>query len=82
MRITQRYLLLRIKLQLLITAEILPFMKKENVRAGSFCNFYLETFTKIHLYSEFDGFELVIASPILYSRHSCLLILVIVCLPI
>ncbi len=37
--------------------KIGPFMKKEMAGQGATVNFLLEPFTKIHLYSEFEGFE-------------------------
>jgi putative ABC transport system permease protein len=41
-----------------LQAKIKPFMKKEMANvAGAYVNFELEPFTKIHLYSPYDGFE-------------------------
>ncbi|MEJ7683114.1 MAG: FtsX-like permease family protein [Segetibacter sp.] len=38
-------------------SKITAFMKNEMSGKGGTINFYLEPFTKIHLYSEFDSFE-------------------------
>ena len=52
------YLLLRDKNAIAtLQAKIEPFMKKEMEGKGATVNFLLEPFKKIHLYSEFDGFE-------------------------
>jgi putative ABC transport system permease protein len=41
-----------------LQAKIKPFMKKEMANvAGAYVNFELEPYTKIHLYSPYDGFE-------------------------
>ena len=52
------YLLLKDKNSLASLQSKLPaFMNKEMAGAGATINFFLEPFTKIHLYSEFDAFE-------------------------
>lgn len=40
-----------------LQAKIGPFMKKEMAGQGVTVNFTLEPFTRVHLYSEYDGFE-------------------------
>jgi len=41
----------------LLQAKITPFMKKEMAGQGASINFTLEPFSRIHLYSPYDGFE-------------------------
>jgi putative ABC transport system permease protein len=42
-----------------LQAKVEPFMKKEmdQIDKGSYVNFQLEPYTKVHLYSPYDGFE-------------------------
>jgi putative ABC transport system permease protein len=52
------YLLLKDKNSLAsLQAKLPAFMNKEMTGAGVTINFFLEPFTKIHLYSEYDAFE-------------------------
>ncbi len=52
------YLLLRNESSLqTLQQKIAPFMQKEMAGKGASINFNLEPFLKIHLHSEFDGFE-------------------------
>jgi putative ABC transport system permease protein len=52
------YLLLKDKNSIAsLQAKLPAFMKKEMAGKGATVNFYLEPFTKIHLYSPFKGFE-------------------------
>jgi len=52
------YLLLKDKSSIKpLQAKIGPFMQKEMAGKGASVNFDLEPFKKVHLYSEFDGFE-------------------------
>lgn len=75
------YLLLKNKNALSpLQAKIFPFMKKEMAGQGAMVNFYLEPFTKIHLYSEYGGFEPNNSITYIYILAAvALLILVIVC---
>ena len=41
----------------MLQSKIGPFMKKEMAGVGATVNFYLEPFQRIHLYSDYDGFE-------------------------
>jgi len=40
-----------------LQAKLTPFMKKEMAGQGATIDFQLEPFTRVHLYSEFEGFE-------------------------
>ena len=40
-----------------LQAKIAPFMKKEMAGQGATIEYTLEPFTRVHLYSEYDGFE-------------------------
>jgi len=52
------YLLLKDKDALnSLQAKITPFMQKEMKGQGATVNFFLEPFTKVHLYSPYEGFE-------------------------
>ena len=52
------YLLLKNKESInSLQAKITPFMRKEMAGQGATVSFDLEPFTKIHLYSPYDGFE-------------------------
>ena len=53
------YLLLKDKSNIAsLQAKIAPFMKKEMSGAhGSYINYQLEPYTRVHLYSPYDGFE-------------------------
>ena len=52
------YLLLKDKSSIAsLQAKISPFMKSEMTGKGASVNFELEPFNRVHLYSEFDGFE-------------------------
>jgi len=63
-----------------LQAKIPAFMKKEMAGQGASVNFSLEPFTKIHLYSEYSGFEPNNSITYIYILGAvALLILVIVC---
>jgi putative ABC transport system permease protein len=63
-----------------LQAKIPAFMKKEMAGKGATINFYLEPFRKIHLYSEFGGFEPNTSIIYIYILAGvALLILVIAC---
>jgi len=54
------YLLLKDKSSIAsLQAKVEPFMKKEmdRIERGAYVNFQLEPYTKVHLYSPYDGFE-------------------------
>ena len=75
------YLLLKNKNAIAsLQAKIPAFMKKEMAGQGATINFYLEPFNKIHLYSEYGGFEPNNSITYIYILGAvALLILVIVC---
>lgn len=75
------YLLLRNKQAAnTLQAKLPAFMKKEMAGQGATVNFYLEPFTKIHLQSEYGGFEANNSITYIYILAAvALLILVIVC---
>lgn len=63
-----------------LQAKLPVFMKKEMEGQGASINFYLEPFRKIHLYSEFPGFEPNNSISYLYILGGvALLILLIAC---
>ncbi|HTQ29526.1 MAG TPA: ABC transporter permease [Puia sp.] len=63
-----------------LQAKLPAFMKKEMEGQGATVNFYLEPFLKIHLYSEYGGFEPNNNISYIYVLASvALLILVIAC---
>ena len=63
-----------------LQAKLPAFMKKEMAGQGASINFYLEPFTKIHLYSAFAGFEPNNSITYIYILAAvALLILIIVC---
>ncbi|CAN5343436.1 ABC transporter permease [soil metagenome] len=63
-----------------LQAKIGPFMKKEMQGGGASINFILEPFTRVHLYSEFDGFEPNNSITYIYILEAvALMILVIAC---
>jgi len=52
------YLLLKSEADIAkLQSKIAPFMKKEMQGSGATVDFILEPFKRVHLYSEFDGFE-------------------------
>lgn len=75
------YLLMRDKSSIVsLQAKLPAFMKKEMAGQGAAVNFYLEPFAKIHLYSEYDGFEPNNSITYIYILAAvALLILLIVC---
>ncbi|MEJ0106103.1 MAG: ABC transporter permease [Bacteroidota bacterium] len=75
------YLLLKNKNAIAsLQAKIPAFMKKEMSGQGATVNFDLEPFTKIHLYSEYGGFEPNNSITYIYILGAvALLILIIVC---
>lgn len=75
------YLLLKDKSSISSLQQKLPaFMKKEMAGQGVSINFYLEPFTKIHLYSPFGGFEPNNSITYIYILAAvALLILIIAC---
>ena len=61
-------------------AKLPAFMKKEMAGQGATVNFYLEPFQRIHLYSQFEGFEPNTSITYIYILAGvALLILVIAC---
>ena len=75
------YLLLKYEASLATLQAKLPaFMKKEMAGKGATINFYLEPFTRIHLYSEYGSFEPTTSISYIYILAGvALLILVIAC---
>ena len=75
------YLLLKNKNAIVsLQAKIPAFMKKEMAGQGATVSFDLEPFTKIHLYSEYGGFEPNNSITYIYILGAvALLILIIVC---
>jgi putative ABC transport system permease protein len=75
------YLLLKDKNSITsLQAKLPAFMKREMTGQGATVNFYLEPFTKIHLYSEYRGFEPNNSITYLYILAAvALLILIIAC---
>ena len=60
--------------------KIGPFMKKEMVDDGAYVNFELEPYTRVHLYSAYDGFEPNSSISYVYIISAvAILILVIAC---
>ncbi len=63
-----------------LQAKLPPFMKKEMQGQGATVNFYLEPFTRIHLHSEYAGFEPNNSITYIYILAAvALLILIIAC---
>ncbi|HVU56095.1 MAG TPA: ABC transporter permease [Puia sp.] len=63
-----------------LQAKLPAFMKKEMAGQGATINFYLEPFTRIHLYSPYDAFEPNTSISYIYILAGvALLILVIAC---
>ena len=63
-----------------LQAKLPGFMKKEMTGQGASINFYLEPFTKIHLYSSYGGFEPNNSITYIYILSAvALLILIIAC---
>ncbi|HTI11876.1 MAG TPA: ABC transporter permease, partial [Puia sp.] len=63
-----------------LQAKLPAFMKKEMAGTGATVNFYLEPFRRIHLYSEFEGFEPNTSIVYIYILAGvALLILIIAC---
>lgn len=75
------YLLLKDKSSISsLQAKLPAFMKKEMAGKGATINFYLEPFSKIHLYSQFAGFEPNNSITYIYILAAvALLILIIAC---
>jgi putative ABC transport system permease protein len=75
------FLLLRDKSDLApLQSKVTAFMKKEMKGQGAMVNFWLEPFGRIHLYSEFGGFEPGTSIVYIYILAGvALLILVIAC---
>jgi putative ABC transport system permease protein len=75
------YLLLKNKESITsLQAKITPFMRKEMAGQGATVNFDLEPFTKIHLYSPYDGFEPNNSITYIYILEAvALLMLIIAC---
>ncbi|MBC7849216.1 MAG: ABC transporter permease [Chitinophagaceae bacterium] len=76
------YLLLRDEASIVsLQKKIAPFMKKEFANEpGTYVNFLLEPYTRVHLYSTFDGFEPNSNITYIYIIGAiALLILVIAC---
>jgi len=75
------YLLLKDKNSIAsLQPKITPFMKKEMAGQGATVDFLLEPFTRIHLYSEYDGFEPNNSITYIYILEAvALMILVIAC---
>src|SRR5258708_595424 len=63
-----------------LQAKIPAFMKKEMAGKGATINFYLEPFRRVHLYSDYEGFEPNTSITYIYILAGvALLILVIAC---
>ncbi len=63
-----------------LQARLPAFMKKEMTGQGATINFWLEPFTRIHLYSPYDGFEPNINISYIYILAAiAILILIIAC---
>ena len=63
-----------------LQAKLPAFMKKEMAGTGATVNFYLEPFRRIHLYSEYEGFEPNTSIVYIYILAGvALLILIIAC---
>jgi putative ABC transport system permease protein len=63
-----------------LQAKITPFMQKEMKGQGATVDFLLEPFTRVHLYSEYDGFEPNNSITYIYILEAvALMILVIAC---